>query len=415
MREYYRRVVVTGMGMITPIGHNTEDTFNAMLNGVSGAGPLTLFPIEGHVSKVVCEVKAFDPHDYIDRREVRRRDRVQWFATIAAKQAMEQSALPITDENRERVGIYLGTGVGGMTTLLEQEHVRLETGGTRRLTPIGITKVMANGAAGLLAIDYGIWGPSMTILTACAAGNDAVGHAFHAVRRGDVDAALTGGMEAGFVSVAMGMFERSGATTQRASGTPSPFDANRDGFAVGEGAGMLVIETLENAQARGAKILGEIIGYGSSTDAYHITAPSEGGTGAARAITKALRDADIQPEDVDYVNAHGTGTPLNDKSETNAIKLALGDHASRIPISSTKSMTGHGMGATGAIESGVCLKVFETGQIPPTINYVTPDLDCDLDYVPNTARPANVKIAMNNAFGFGGHNAVLLLKRFVAS
>jgi 3-oxoacyl-[acyl-carrier-protein] synthase II len=326
---------------------------------------------------------------------------------------MTQSGLKITDDNRERIGIYLGTGVGGIRTLVDQEHIVMDPDrGLRRLSPFGITMIMPNGAGGMLAIDYGIHGPSPTITTACAAGSDAIGHAFRAVRRGELDAVLTGGSECVLTSVAIGGFERAGATSAKSSDTPQPFDKNRDGLIVGEGSGMLVIETLQHAQARGAAILGEIVGYGQTTDAFHITAPAEGGEGAARTIRQALSDAGLEAADVDYVSAHGTATPLNDQYETMAIKAALGEHAYDVAVSSTKSMTGHIMGATGAIESVFCTLAIQQNIAPPTINYETPDPDCDLDYVPNQSRPMPIKVAINNAFGFGGHNAVLVFKEF---
>ncbi|MCL4804572.1 MAG: beta-ketoacyl-ACP synthase II [Anaerolineae bacterium] len=406
-----RRVVITGVGLITPLGHNVPDTWAAILAGRSGFGPLTLVDNPNHTIGGLCEVKNFDPAEYMDRKDARRRDRYQQLAVVAAAEAMRQANLSITDDNRERIGITIGTGVGGMRTIVDQEDV-LREGGLRRLNPFGITMIMPNGAAGMLAIEYGITGPSTTITTACAAGNDAVGHAFRSVRYGEVDAILTGGTECIMTSIAIGGFERAGATSTRSSNAPQPFDANRDGLVIGEGAGMLVLESLEHAQARGANILAEIVGYGQTTDAFHITAPPDDGSGAARAIRKALVDSGLRPEEVDYVSAHGTATPLNDAAETKAIKAALGEHAYNVAISSTKSMTGHIMGATGAIESVFCTLAIRDQILPPTINYSTPDPACDLDYVPNTARPARVRVCLNNAFGFGGHNAVLVIKEF---
>jgi 3-oxoacyl-[acyl-carrier-protein] synthase II len=410
-RTHFHRVVVTGTGVITPLGHNVPDTWSAILAGKSGLGDFTLVNRGEHTSGGVCEIKEFDPAEYLGRRDARRRDRYQQLASVAAGEAMAQSGLTITDENRERIGIYLGTGVGGIQTLVEQEHVVIESG-LRRLSPFGITMIMPNGAGGMLAIDYGIHGPSPTITTACAAGADAIGHAFRAVRRGELDAVLTGGSESIITSVAIGGFERAGATSSKTENTPQPFDKNRDGLVVGEGAGMLVIESLEHAQARGAAILGEIVGYGQTTDAFHITAPAEGGQGAARAIRQALADAGLKAEDVDYISAHGTATPLNDLYETMAIKAALGEHAYDVAISSTKSMTGHIMGATGAIESVFCTLAIQNNIAPPTINYETPDPDCDLNYVPNEPQSRAIQVALNNAFGFGGHNAVLVFKEF---
>lgn len=405
------RVVITGTGLITPLGHNVADTWAAILAGQSGFGPVTQFDGTDHSMGGIFEVKAFDAEQYLDRREARRRDRYQQLATVAAMEAMAQSGLQVTDDNRERIGIVFGTGVGGIQTLVNQEHVR-QNSGLRRLSPFAITMIMPNGAAGMVAIDYGIQGPSTTITTACAAGCDAVGHAFRAVQRGELDAVLAGGSECILTSVAVGGFERAGATSKKSSVTPQPFDKNRDGLLPGEGAGMLVIESLAHAQARGAAILAEIVGYGQTTDAHHITAPAEGGAGAARAMKKALADAGMPPEAVDYVSAHGTATPLNDVYETMAIKAAFGEAAYKLAVSSTKSMTGHIMGATGAIESVFCTLAIRDQMLPPTINYETPDPDCDLDYVPNQSRPGRVQVAMNNAFGFGGHNAVLIFKAF---
>lgn len=409
--NHRNRVVITGTGLITPLGHNVPDTWAAILAGKSGIGPFTFIEKGEHTSGGICEVKNFDPEAYLPKREARRRDRFQQFATVAANEAMQQSGLAVNDENRERIGIFFGTGVGGIQTLVDQEHIVLEKG-VRRVSPFAITMIMPNGAAGMLAIDYGIQGPSTTITTACASGSDAIGHAFKAIQNGDLVAALAGGSETIITAVAVAGFERAGATSGRESGVPQPFDKNRDGLVVGEGAGALVLESLEHAQARGAAILAEVAGYGQTTDAHHITAPAEGGQGAARAMRKALADAGLQPEDVDYISAHGTSTPLNDSSETAAIKAALGEYAYDVAVSSTKSMTGHIMGATGAIESVFCTLAIRDQILPPTINYQTPDPNCDLDYVPNTARPARVRVCMNNAFGFGGHNAVLIIKEF---
>lgn len=406
-----RRVVITGTGLISSLGHSTEETWSAILRGESGIGDFTLIEKGDHSSGGICEVKNFDPATSIGKRNARRRDRFQQLATVAGKEAMQKSGLEITDQNRERVGIYIGTGVGGIRTLVDQEHVRLARG-TRRISPFAIAMIMPNGAAGLMAIDYGIYGPSNTIATACAAGNDAIGHAYKAIRAGELDAALSGGAESLITSVALGGFERTGATSPRSSNAPQPFDRNRDGLVAGEGAAILILEELESAKRRGAKILGELAGYGQSTDAFHITAPSKGGAGAARAINIALNDAGLDPSEVDYVSAHGTGTQLNDFNETIALKTTLGEHAYTIGVSSTKSMTGHVMGATGAIEAIFCILAIRDKVFPPTINYETPDPECDLDYVPNIARPADVSITLNNAFGFGGHNAVLVIKEF---
>jgi 3-oxoacyl-[acyl-carrier-protein] synthase II len=405
------RVVVTGVGLVTPIGHNVPDTWAGILAGKSGLGPFTIINRRDHTSGGACEVKDFDAVEYLGRREARRRDRYQQLATVAAKEAMDQSALRITDDNRERIGIVMGTGVGGIQTLVDQEHVLMD-GGLRRLSPFAITMIMPNGAAGMLAIDYGIQGPSPTIVTACAAGSDAVGYAFKSIRRGELDAVLTGGSESIMTSVAVGGFESARATSAKTQDAPQPFDKNRDGLIPGEGAGMLVLESLEHAKERGAHVLGEIVGYGQTTDAHHITAPAEGGAGASRAIKQALAMAGLEPSDIDYISAHGTATVLNDYFETLAIKSALGEHAYNVAISSTKSMTGHIMGATGAIETVFCLLAIRDQILPPTINYRTPDPDCDLDYVPNEARQTAVRATLNHAFGFGGHNAVLAIRKY---
>jgi len=411
-RHKQHRVVITGMGLVTPLGHNVPDSWAAIKAGKSGTGDFVVLPKGEHEMGAICEVKDFDADEYLGRRDARRRDRFQQLATVAAREAMSHAGLEVTDDNRERIGITLGTGVGGIQTLVEQEHIVMAKG-IKRVSPFAITMIMPNGAAGMIAIDYGIHGPSTTITTACAAGCDAIGHAFRTLQRGEMDAMLTGGSESILASVAVGGFERAGATSSKTNGTPQPFDKNRDGLIVGEGAGMVVLESLEHAQAHGATIYAELVGYGQTTDAHHITAPAEGGAGAARAIRKALEDAGISAEDIDYVSAHGTATPLNDASETAAIKAALGEHAYNVGISSTKSMTGHIMGATGAIESVFCTMAIQDQVMPPTINYETPDPECDLDYIPNTARPAKIDVCINNAFGFGGHNAVLVIKKFL--
>jgi 3-oxoacyl-[acyl-carrier-protein] synthase II len=407
----HRRVVITGLGLITAVGHNVPDTWAAILEGQSGLGPYTLLEKGDHSAGGLCEVKDFDPTAYMERRDARRRDRYQQLATVAAAEAMSQARLTVDDENRQRIGIYAGTGVGGIQTLVRQDHtIRRE--GLRRISPFAITMIMPNGAAGMLAIDYGIQGPSPTITTACAASADAIGLAFRAIRQGELDAALTGGAESIITDIGIAGFERAGATSTKSSEAPQPFDKNRDGLVIGEGAGMLVLESLEHAQVRGATILGEICGYGQTTDAHHITAPAAGGQGAARAFRLALTDAALPPTAVDYISAHGTATQLNDLYETMAIKSALGEYAYQVAVSSTKSMTGHVMGATGAIESVFCTLAIRDQIIPPTINYQVPDPDCDLDYVPNESRRANVRVAVNNAFGFGGHNAVLVFRKF---
>ncbi|MDA0241871.1 MAG: beta-ketoacyl-ACP synthase II [Chloroflexi bacterium] len=411
MENGYKRVVVTGTGLVTPLGHNVADSWAGILAGKSGFGPITLFNTTGHTSGGACEVKEFDAEAILGRREARRRDRFEHLAAVATIEALAQSGLKITDDNRQRIGVIIGTGIGGLQTTVDQEAARNE-GGPRRVSPFAIPMIMVNGAAGMAAIDYGIQGPSFAVTTACAAGCDGVGQAFRYIKYGIADAMLTGGVEAPLVSVAIASFERAGATSIRTEGTPSPFDKDRDGLVPGEGAGILVLESLDHALARGASILGEIVGYGQTTDAHHITAPAEGGAGASRAILAALAEAGLRPEDVDYVNAHGTGTVLNDSAETAAIKTAFGEHAYNLAVSSTKSMTGHIMGGTGAIETVFCLLAMRDQMIPPTINFNEGAADCDLDYVPNYARPGKVTVATNHAFGFGGHNAVLAIRQY---
>lgn len=407
-----RRVVITGVGAVTPIGQTAEESWQSALSGKSGFAKnsyqvdISDMPIGG-----VCEVKEWDPVEKIGRKESRRMDRCQQFVHVATAEAMAQSGLQPTEENCHRIGVYMGTGIGGVQTLINTEHT-LQDAGHRKVSPFAITLIMPNGSAGMVAIEYGLKGPAMTTTTACAAGLDGVGNGFMAVRSGIVDAAIVGGTEAPVTRVTMASFAKAGALSKRDEGTPSPFDMHRDGFVAGEGAGILIIETLEHAQARGAKILAEIVGFGQTCDAFHITAPQENGSGATLAIKGALEMAGKTPNDVDYMNAHGTGTRLNDSIETTAIKNALGERAYNIAISSTKSMTGHGMGATGAIETVFCTKALQNQIVPPTIGLVEADPDCDLDYVTEGARKMDLDLVTNHAFGFGGHNAVLAVKKF---
>lgn len=411
MHNGKQRIVITGVGAITPIGIGAEESWQNALKGVSGFGPFTLLSPEGHTLQGLCEIKNFDPEQYMARKEVRRRDRAQQIAVAAAKEAIDHAGLEITDVNREQIGIFIGTGIGGATTLEQQAYISRDKG-PMRSSPLGVTMIMPNGAGGMISLDHGVLGPSATIATACAASNDAIGMALRMLQWGEVDIAITGGMESIMVSTTIGGFEVARATSQRDTNTPSPFDADRDGLVVGEGAGMMVLETLAGAKARGATILAELVGYGATSDAYHITAPPPDGSGAARAIRKAMDDARINADEISYISAHGTGTPLNDSAETAAIKAALGEIAYSIPVSSTKSMTGHIMGGTGAIETVFCTQAMRDRVVPPTINYYTPDPECDLDYVPNHPREVDVDVCVNNAFGFGGHNAVIVLRRF---
>jgi 3-oxoacyl-[acyl-carrier-protein] synthase II len=405
------RVVVTGIGAIGPIGHNAEDTWQNLIAGKSGVGPITLFDTTDFSVHIAAEIKDFDPRDFLDRREVRRQDRFEWIANIAANEAIADSGLEVTPENSHRIGVAISSGVGGIETFIEQTII-LHEEGPRRISPFAIPRLMTNGGSGTVSIAHGLRGPSFCVTSACASSSDGIGIAAHLLKAGIADVFVAGGSEAGITPLGIAAFNRIGAYTSRTDNTPSPFSADRDGLVMGEGAAVLILETLEHAQARGANILAELIGYGSSADAYHITAPTEDGSGSAAAIRMAIEDAGIAPSDLDYINAHGTGTELNDSAETKAIKLALGEAAYNVPISSTKSMTGHMMGSTGALEAMFCIQAIRDNIVPPTINFGAVDPECDLDYVPNKARKVPVEIAMTNSFGFGGHNAVLIFKSF---
>jgi 3-oxoacyl-[acyl-carrier-protein] synthase II len=405
------RIVITGYGALSPLGLNADESWRGAVDGRSGVGPITLFDISDFPVKYAAEVKNFDPKTVLDHKEVRRQDRFEILGFAAAKEAIEHSCLDIKSGRNERVGVAMSSGAGGLGTMDEQFGT-LHANGPRTLSPFGIPRIMSNGAAGLISINFGLRGPSFCTASACASGADGIGMATILLRAGVVDVMIAGGAEAPVTALAVGAFDRIGAVSHRESGAPSPFSADRDGLIVGEGAAALVLETLEHARARGATIYGEIIGYGASADAFHITAPTEDGSGSAHAIRRALDDAHITPAEVDYVNAHGTGTTLNDEAETRAIKLALGQRAYEIPVSSTKSMTGHMMGATGALEAVFCIRAISEGVVPPTINYREKDAECDLDYVPNKARQMPVRIVMSNSFGFGGHNSVLIFKKF---
>jgi 3-oxoacyl-[acyl-carrier-protein] synthase II len=403
------RVVITGMGTVNPIGMSVAESWKNALAGYSSAGPITLFDASKLSVNVVCEVKGFDPANYMDSREARRRDRYQQLACAAAKEAIENSGLDIR-ANAERVGVVVSASIGGLRTLEEAIHQIIDQG-ARKLSPFTIPMLMGNGASGLISIDYGAKGPSFSIASACASGADAIGNAWRLIRNGEVDAVVAGGSDATICEVGIGAFDRVGAMTRSNSyEVPRPFDKDRDGLVMGEGSAVLVLERESFAKKRGAKILAELAGYGTTSDAYHVTAPSEDGGGGARAIRMALDVAGLTPQDTDYINAHGTGTVLNDHSETKAIKLAFGELAYKIPISSTKSMTGHIMGTTGALEAIFSVMTIQSGMIAPTIHYKTPDPLCDLDYVPNVARKHPVKVVVSNAFGFGGHNAVLAFR-----
>jgi 3-oxoacyl-[acyl-carrier-protein] synthase II len=408
------RVVVTGLGAITPVGNDVPTLWKALAEGHSGVGPITHFDASALATQIAAEVKDFDPKEHLGHKEARRLDRFIQFAVVAVGEAIADAGLVINESNSEQTGVIIGSGIGGVGTLVSQMKV-LEERGPRRVSPFLIPMMLPDSAAGQVAITFGIKGPNMAVTSACATGLNVIGEAAEMIRRGFIQTAICGGSEAAILLLAMAAFNVMGVLSTR-NDEPEracrPFDAQRDGFVIGEGAAILVLERLEDAQARGAKIYGEVIGYGSSADAYHMAAPAMDGTGAAQAMRMALSDAGLRPHDVDHINAHGTGTALNDVSETAAIKSVFGDHAYKVAVSSTKSMTGHLMGAAGAIEAIACLKALETGLIPPTINYENPDPECDLDYVPNEARPADLRIAMSNSFGLGGHNACLIFRKF---
>ena len=409
-----RRVVITGMAPITPIGTGTENYWRALLDGTSGVGPLTLFDASEYTTRIAAEVKDFDPEQYLERREAKRMDRFVQFAAAASLLAVEDSKPEIRANNAGRVGVLIGSGIGGTSTWEEQHRILLEKGPSR-VSPFFIPMLISDMGSGMVSIILGAKGPNVTVVTACATATHAIGEAFEIIKRGDADVMIAGGSEAAVTPLAVAGFCSMRALSvrnddpERAS---RPFDLNRDGFVMGEGAGIVIVESLDHAVSRGAQVCGEIIGYGMSGDAYHITAPAPEGEGAARSMAAALSDAGIRPEDVDYINAHGTSTDANDKLETTAVKTVFGDHARKVVISSTKSMTGHLLGAAGAVEAIACMCTIRDGIVHPTTNYETPDPECDLDYVPNTARKVDVRIAMSNSFGFGGHNATLIFARY---
>lgn len=407
------RVVVTGMGAVTPLGHSASAMWEALLAGRSGVGPLDGFDLSEFDTQFGAQVKNFDPLSVIDRKEARRTDTFALFALGAAREALAQANLTIDEQNRDCVGVVLGTGLAGYRTLLDSHAIWKEKG-ARRVSPFSLPAFLPDTAAATIAIELGARGPNMSIATACATGTDAIGQATEMIRRGQANAVIAGGTEASCHPFAFAMFNNMKVLSTRNDAPEQasrPFDAERDGFVLGEGAGVVILERLEDAERRGATILGEIVGYGSAVDAYHMAAPAEDGNGVIRAMVAALQDAGLAAEDVDYINAHGTGTAVNDRLETYAIKRVLGDHAYRMAVSSTKSMMGHLMGAAGAVETVITLKALHEGVIPPTINYTTPDPDCDLDYVPNEARAANIEVAMSNSIGLGGHNASLVMRR----
>ena len=410
------RIVITGMGTVSPLGLNVTESWSNAAAGVSGVAPIKQF--DSHAANlqvhIAAEVKNFKPEEFMDAREARRRDRFEQFAIAASKEALFSSGLEVTDKNAGRIGIIISSAIGGLHSLQEATLTNYKDG-PRKVSPFMIPMLMANGGAGMAAIEFGIKGPCFSVASACASGADGIGTALMMLRTGMIDAALAGASEATITSTGVAAFDRVGAMSRRNddySMTPQPFDKNRDGLVMGEGAAVLVLERESDAMARGANILAELAGYGATADAFHVTAPHEHGAGGAAAIRMALESARANVDEVGYINAHGTGTSLNDQAETRAVKTAFGELAYKVPISSTKSMTGHMMGATGALEVVFCVKAINEGILPPTIHYETPDPECDLDYIPNKAREANISLAISNAFGFGGHNAVLAIRKY---
>ena len=408
------RVVVTGMGAVAPNGNSVSEYWDALIAGQSGIDHITYFDTTDFPVKIAGEVSNFDPEQYFERKEVRKLDPFSVYALVASNEAIYMSGLDAGGFDPQRAGVMLGCGIGGITTILA-EHVVLQNRGARRISPFFVTKLIANIAGGQIAIKWDLRGPNQTITSACASATDAIGLALRLIQSGSADIMVAGGTEASICDLPLAGFSTIRALCNAADPPQSasrPFDKDRRGFVMGEGSGILVLETEEHAQSRGATILGELAGYGSTNDAFHVTKPAEGGAGAVKAMQLALEDAGAEPEEVDYINAHGTSTPYNDKNETAAIKTVFGDHARKLKISSTKSMTGHLLGASGGIEAIAALKAIEKQTIPPTINYTTPDPDCDLDYVPNTAEETQVNSVLSNTFGFGGHNAVIFMRKW---
>lgn len=408
------RIVITGMGCISPVGNDVETTWNNVIAGNSGIGPITHFDASEFKTRIAAEVKDFNPIELFGSKDARHMDRNAHFGLASALEALENSKLKITDSNRDRIGAVIGSGIGGLGTTEKQAKILFERG-PGKVSPFLISMMLSDTAGSMVAIKLGIRGPNWSVVTACATGTNAIGEAAEAIRRGQADVMFAGGTEAAIVPLAVaGMCSFNAMSTRnddplRAS---RPFDQNRDGFVMGEGSGTLILESLEHAQARGAEIYAELVGYGSTNDAYHITAPADQGAGAARCMNIALETARLDITDIDYINAHGTSTILNDKSETAAIKTVFGKQAYSIPVSSTKSMTGHMMGSSGALEAIFCVKALQNNILPPTINYETPDPLCDLDYVPNHSRPKELNNVMSNSFGFGGHNATIIIAKY---
>lgn len=413
MVEDLHRVVVTGLGAVTPIGNTVADYLEGLKAGRNGVAAISLFDASAHACRFAAEVKGFDPTGFLEPKESKRWDRFCKFGVVAAKQAIADSGLHIDEGNASRIGVIIGSGVGGLLTMETQAHV-LNEKGPGRVSPFTVPMMIPNMATGLAAIALGAKGPSSAVATACAAGSNAIGDAYRLLQLGKADVMVCGGAEAGITPLGVAGFASAKALSFRNDDPATasrPFDAERDGFVIGEGSGVLILETLEHAKSRGATIHAEIVGYGMTCDAHHITSPTPGGVGGAEAISLALKEGKLEPNSVDYINAHGTSTPANDSNETTAIKSALGDRAHQIPVSSTKSMTGHLLGGSGGIEAVACVLALKHGIIPPTINYANPDPACDLDYVPNTAREHKLGVVLSNSFGFGGHNVCLAFRQ----
>jgi 3-oxoacyl-[acyl-carrier-protein] synthase II len=408
-----RRVVVTGVGAVTPLGNDVETTWKGIIEGKSGIGPLTRVNADEYPAKVAAELKDFNPEVFMDRKEARKMDRFTQYAVASALMAVKDAELTINEENSERVGVWIGSGIGGMETF-EQQYETFQKRGYKRVSPFFVPMLIPDMATGQVSITLGARGFNSCTVTACATGTNSIGDAFKVIQRGDADVMVTGGAEAPITKMSVaGFCANTALSTNPDPQTASrPFDKNRDGFVMGEGAGIIILEELEHALARGAKIYAEIVGYGATGDAYHITAPAPGGEGGARAMKMAINDGGLQPQDIDYINAHGTSTEYNDKFETLAVKEVFGEHAYNLAMSSTKSMTGHLLGAAGGVEAIFTVLAMRDSILPPTINYETPDPECDLDYVVNKARSKEIKAAMSNSLGFGGHNATIVFKKY---
>ncbi|APF20201.1 3-oxoacyl-(acyl-carrier-protein) synthase 2 [Caldithrix abyssi DSM 13497] len=410
-----RRVVITGMGVISPVGNNVKETWEALLSGKNGAAPITLFDTSDYETKFACEVKNYDPLEHFDRKELRRLDRFSQFAILAAEEALNDSGMELDKEDRDRIGVIVGSGIGGMLSF-EDEHTKLVTRGPRRVSPFFIPNLIIDIAAGHISIKYGLKGPNFATVSACATAAHSIGTAMRTIQYGDAEVMICGGAEAAIVPSGIAGFNAMKAISTRNEDPQKasrPFDAKRDGFVMGEGGGILILEELEHARARGAKIYAELVGVGFTADAFHITQPAPGGEGAIRAMKAALKDANLQPTDVQYINAHGTSTYFNDKNETEAIKSVFGDYAYELVVSSTKSMTGHLLGASGVLELIATSLTVQQNKVHPTVNYEFPDPACDLNYVPNTPIEKEVNAALSNSFGFGGHNVTLCVKKFM--